>query len=217
MNYNQIFDNNKINEKNLLTYGFEQKNDKYIFKKLLKGKDFYIIISIAEKNFEVNIFDASNNEEYLPFNIKTSVGSFVANLREEVDSIVKDITENCFTNENVKIKVLDYVKEKYNTDPIFPWAEYPSFCSLNNPKGKWYGLIMNIPYKSLHSNKNGNADVINVKLDSEKIKGLVDNINIFPAYHMNKKYWLTILLTPNIPFNQITELIDESYNLVTKK
>ena len=57
-------------------------------------------------------------------------------------------------------------------------------------------------------------DIMNIKLDPEKIKQLIDNVNYFEAYHMNKKYWITILLDSNLDINKVKELIDESYKLV---
>lgn len=218
MNCNFIFDNNKLDEKALLNYGFKVEKSEYILKRNLKDGNFYFIISIFNKNFNVKVYDISNNEEYIPFNIKSSTGAFVANMRDEINNIVNDIIQKCFINENVKIKVLNYVKEKYNTLPIFPWEDYPTYCTLNeSKKNKWYGLIMNIPYKVLGIDKESSVDVINIKLESEKIKKLVDNKIFFPAYHMNKKYWITILLNSNVSFEKIIELIDESYKLVSKK
>ena len=33
----------------------------------------------------------------------------------------------------------------------------------------------------------------------------------YPAYHMNKKSWITILLDGTVPFENIKQQIDESY------
>src|SRR5574344_1860448 len=184
MNCNFIFDNNKLDEKALLNYGFKVEKSEYILKRNLKDGNFYFIISIFNKNFNVKVYDISNNEEYIPFNIKSSTGAFVANMRDEINNIVNDIIQKCFINENVKIKVLNYVKEKYETLPIFPWEDYPTYCTLNeSKKNKWYGLIMNIPYKVLGIDKESSVDVINIKLESEKIKKLVDNKIFFLAYY----------------------------------
>ncbi|WP_435056293.1 MmcQ/YjbR family DNA-binding protein, partial [Thomasclavelia cocleata] len=67
-----------------------------------------------------------------------------------------------------------------------------------NETNKWYGLIMNIPYKSLKIEKEGKIDVLNVKNKPSKIEHLIDFKHYFPAYHMNKKYWISILLDSTI-------------------
>jgi predicted DNA-binding protein (MmcQ/YjbR family) len=37
---------------------------------------------------------------------------------------------------------------------------------------------------------------------------------IMPAYHMNKKHWVTVLMDNTIPPDFIIELVDNSYELV---
>ena len=38
---------------------------------------------------------------------------------------------------------------------------------------------------------------------------------VMPGYHLNKKHWNTILLTGQLPWEQVKDLIKHSYNLVT--
>ena len=76
---------------------------------------------------------------------------------------------------------------------------------------------MNIPYKYLKIEKEGKIDVLNVKNTPEKIKDLIDFKHYFPAYHMNKKYWISILLDSTIELSSVIELLDESYEIVNRK
>lgn len=39
---------------------------------------------------------------------------------------------------------------------------------------------------------------------------------VLPGYHLNKKHWNTILLTGQLPWDEIQGLIRHSYNLVTE-
>jgi predicted DNA-binding protein (MmcQ/YjbR family) len=39
---------------------------------------------------------------------------------------------------------------------------------------------------------------------------------VMPGYHLNKKHWNTILLTGQLDWADIKDLINHSYNLVTK-
>ncbi|NOX65793.1 MAG: MmcQ/YjbR family DNA-binding protein [Chlorobi bacterium] len=56
---------------------------------------------------------------------------------------------------------------------------------------------------------------INLKCLPEKAIELREQFEeVQPGYHMNKKHWNTILLDGNLRDNQITEWIDDSYNLV---
>lgn len=39
---------------------------------------------------------------------------------------------------------------------------------------------------------------------------------VMPGYHLNKKHWNTILLTGQLTWQEIQDLINHSYNLVSK-
>ncbi len=58
----------------------------------------------------------------------------------------------------------------------------------------------------------------NVKCDPDKAIELRESYpeNILPGYHMNKKHWNTIIAEGKLPKRELFEMIDHSYNLVTK-
>lgn len=56
---------------------------------------------------------------------------------------------------------------------------------------------------------------MNVKCDPEKAIELRAQYNeVLPGYHMNKKYWNTVLIHGSIPDQLLIEWIDHSYQLV---
>ncbi len=56
---------------------------------------------------------------------------------------------------------------------------------------------------------------INLKCLPEKAIELREEFEeVQPGFHMNKKHWNTILIDGNLRDKQITEWIDDSYNLV---
>lgn len=58
----------------------------------------------------------------------------------------------------------------------------------------------------------------NVKCNPDKAVELREQYDcVLPGYHMNKKHWNTILITPEATKKLLTEWIDESYQLVHKK
>ena len=112
--------------------------------------------------------------------------------------------------------LLNYVREKYGTIPEEPWEDNNHATIKTSNSKKWYGIFMSIPYKTLGLDKSGKIDVLNVKLNPEVIKSLIDKKHFFPAYHMNKKYWISIVLDSDVDLNLVKSLIDESFNLVEK-
>ena len=47
----------------------------------------------------------------------------------------------------------------------------------------------------------------------EKVEKIVDHKKYYPGWHMNKKYWYTIILDGSISLKDIYKCIDESYQM----
>ena len=79
---------------------------------------------------------------------------------------------------------------------------------------------MKIRLKSLGFESEESVWAVNLKdadSSNSKIGTIVDNKTIFPAYHMNKKYWITVLLTAATDFQKLCVLTDRSFELVSGK
>ena len=62
----------------------------------------------------------------------------------------------------------------------------------------------------------GEIEVMNVKINPNDLDNLLKMNGIYKAYHMNKKYWITIILNDTLKDKDIIKLIDNSYNLINK-
>lgn len=216
MFYNEIFDKNIFNSKLAIAYGFSKIGDYYILQSDIDVENFNVIVKIGKDSFEVNVIELPFNEEYVLFNVLDSKGKFVSKIRKKVNELIEDIVNCCFKSLDYRKLLLDYVKEKYGTIPEEPWEDNNHATIKTSNSKKWYGIFMSIPYKTLGLEKSGKIDVLNVKLNPELIESLIDKKHFFPAYHMNKKYWITILLDSYTDLNLVKSLIDESFNLVEK-
>ena len=115
--------------------------------------------------------------------------------------------------------VIDYIKEKYNVEPEYLWPKYPDYCAFRNPetKKRFVCWIANIWKKFVNAWEEWTIDVIDVKSDPNMIEYLRTQPWLRPWYHMNKKHWLTILLWPMSPKEDlIKSLIDISYKYSCK-
>lgn len=200
------------NIKALKAFGFLKKENRYIYEKNINSflKAFFII---EDNDVRVEVKDIKTKEIYMPFYIESASGAYVIKVRNTVDDLKKEIIKNCTKNKNLKEEILSFVKKRYNTTPIYPWPKIPSACTLK-VNDKWYGVMMNLSYKSLKVDKEGNVDILNIKLPTEKIEELIDKETFYPAYHMNKKNWITIALTANADIALIENLIEISYHIV---
>ena len=206
-----------IDCKRAIEYGFSRTEAGLELKKELPGVGLYAVFVIAGKSFEVNVFDADTDEEYLPFNVLDNITGFVTGIREQVEDLVQEIKEKCLLNSNMKLRLMEYCERKFGTEPEAPWEDSPDAYTFKTAKrNKWYALFMTIPYKSLGLVAKGALDVVNIKLPPEKVLDLIDRVHFYPAYHMNKKHWITIVLNKEVDEPLVQQLLEESYGLVEK-
>ena len=206
-----------IDCKRAIAYGFSRTEAGLELKKELPGVGLYAVFVIAGKSFEVNVFDADTDEEYLPFNVLDNITGFVTGIREQVEDLVQEIKEKCLLNSNMKLRLMEYCKRNFGTEPEARWEDSPDAYTFKTAKrNKWYALFMTIPYKSLGLAAKGTLDVVNIKLPPEKVLDLIDRVHFYPAYHMNKKHWITIVLDKEVDEPLVQQLLDESYGLVEK-
>lgn len=217
MLYNNVFDKYIFSPGKAADCGFELRDGVYTAKRELSESGFYAVFNITGSSFEANVFEEPDGDEYLPFN-SNSDGGYVSAVRANVDNIKDEILRECFIPADIKGALLDYVREKYGTEPEAPWGPLREYHTLNTAKKhKWYGLFMLIPYRYLGIDKEGKINVLNLKAKPEDIPPLIDNVRYFPSYHMNKKYWISILLDREADTEHIKRLLDNSYSIVEGK
>jgi len=218
-----IFQTHIPDFKKLKLSGFKKQNQYYVLSVLFKNNEFRADISINNSGkVSGKVFDIENNEEYFPLRIENNEGSFAAKTKEEYIKILVDIRNKYFIKQFFVSpqgnRISEMIKNKYGDRPVFMWEKYPTFGVFKNPKtDKWYGLIMYIEYSKLEEGHKGKIEVINLKLDDNKIPDLTKKAGIYPAYHMNKKYWVTIVLNNTYSDAKIMEFIDESYKYTISK
>ena len=217
---NEVFKRTNVNFKNLEKYGFKKDKDNYIFEKQFLNDDFKAIIIVDNKGIiSGKVIDLQVDEEYT--NIRTEMsGEFVNKVREAYKNVLIDIRNNCFeTNYFIfeqSNRINKYIKEKYNNAPEFLWDKFPGYAVYRNENNnKWYGIIMNLNLSKLDSGT-GEVEIINVKLDEDKIQKLLKQKGFYEAYHMSKTDWISIILNDTLKDEEITSLIDESYNLISE-
>lgn len=214
MTYNGLLDRYTLDLNKAYAYGFRREKDALLCRKPFGSDGFEAEFIVSGKEFRVEVYDETG-ELYLPFNVKEPVGGFTASVREEVKELIYEMLDVCFVSGDPKTRLLDYVRKKYGTEAEAPWEDLEGYNTLKTAKKKkWYGLFMRIPYQYLGVSKEGKTDVLNVKVKPGAIPGLIDGIHYFPSYHMNKKYWITILLDKGADLEKAERLLDESYAIV---
>ncbi len=207
------YDNKIINYDKLLSYGFKIEKDNYIFNKSIHNGEFNVIVIVNNGMITSKVVEVDSNDEYVLVDT-SSTGSFILEVNNEYEEVVNDIFSKCLDNYNLSNKVISYIKNKYGDEVEYLWEKFPSYAVVRNKwNNKWYALIAKIEKNKLIGESNELIWVLNLRCDSD----IVDNINIFPGYHMNKKSWISIDLCGNIDIDNVYNLIDKSYELSGKK
>ena len=216
----EIFKKSKIDYDKLVDYGFKKDNNIYTYETNILNNSMKCLITIDNDKINGTIIDLTTDLEYTNYRLNNITGEFASSVKTAYQNILNDIEEKCTTKELFIMpqsnRITNLIKDKYDVSPEFLWKDYPEFGIFRNPNNhKWFALIMNIDKNKLNKKNTGNVDVMNLKLDSEvndilKIKG------IYPAYHMNKKYWVTVVLDDTLTDNKIIDLVIKSYNNINK-
>lgn len=214
---NVIFKFKKFNHEKLLKYGFKFDGAYRIERKI---DQFLMKIEIKNDLVNVKLIDGETGEPFTLFNVAGAQGGFVQNLRSECEEVLKDIAEKCCEQEIFKSdeakKIINYIREKYGDELEFLWEKFPenAICRRKDNK-KWYAAFIRLPKNKLSLDGTEKVDILDVR--SDEVEKLIDNKTIFPAYHMNKKNWITILLDGNDNLKNVYNLIDKSFNLAKGK
>lgn len=221
-----IFQKKKFIPKLLEEYGFTKLEDRFELKMDFMNGDFQAIIQIDEDGQVIgSVIDTMNNEEYLQLRVKNLKSEYVKSVRNAYEELLQDIVDKCckevlFVCEQAN-RITNKIIEKYNISPDFPWEkkEYQTYGIFRHiDTRKWFALIMDIKWKSLLKNKDERlVDVMNLKINVDDGDKLRAKKGIYPAYHMNKKHWITIVLDDSLTDDDVIALIQDSYNLTGKK
>ncbi len=84
--------------------------------------------------------------------------------------------------------------------------------------GKWFGLLMKVRGHHVGRDADSLVDVLNLKIEPEESYAVREMCQgILPAYHMNKRHWISVLLDGSVPFELVAILMEKSYELTRKK
>ena len=205
-----------FSKEKLLQYGFREEAEKLIYRKEILDSSFFIEIVFVNSQLLIEVYDIEFDEIYSLFSVDSAVGETVQNIREHVEKLLSSILGLADESGKISLEIIDYCNNKYGENHVNPFKKHPDILAYVNEKNKWYALMSNVEYNKLNKTSNiiTKVKILNVKYPTDNISDIIDNQNIFPAYHMNKKHWISIVLDKNIKLETIKELIDISYSLV---
>ena len=108
------------------------------------------------------------------------------------------------------------IQKWHKISPEHPWHDRNAVLRRKD-NDKWYGVVLEVAGDKLGLSGDGIVDVLNVKSDPMLIGSLRGQDGYFPAYHMNKEKWISVLLGREELDESIKDLLSLSYELTAPK
>ena len=106
----------------------------------------------------------------------------------------------------------NYCSERYSTNPDYPWDGEETAVLRHKDNKKWFALVMNIERSKLGLDNKQKTDVINLKIPAELLGSFTREDAVYPAYHMNKAHWISIILS-DAEDDTVKFLLNASYEI----
>ena len=110
-----------------------------------------------------------------------------------------------------KQEFLEYCLNTYGTSPDYPFDEDFETAVLRYADNrKWYAIAMRISRRKFGFDSDEVIDIVNLKLPTEMFGSFGATDGVYPAYHMNKLHWISVLL-PDAPDDMLQFLVNVSF------
>ena len=224
----EFFKRSRPDFRKLEAFGFQRGNRSFQYSEELPDGQFRAELSIAESGeIKGRVIDLETDDEYLPVRFEASIGGFSGHVREMYLAFLERILRECFVPIHFIFdqsnRTEARIGREYGADAEFPWEKYPGNGTFKcGENGKWFAALLTVDFGKLDGlgttkphEDDETVEVINLKADPDEIPALVKRPGVCPAYHMNKRHWISVLLDDTLTDDQVFELISKSYNLVS--
>ena len=110
-----------------------------------------------------------------------------------------------------------YCLDTYGTAPDYPFEnDFETSVLRHADNRKWYALAMRVSRRKFGQNSDEIIDVVNLKLPIEMFGTFGVTDGIYPAYHMNKLHWISVLL-PDAPDDIVKFVLNVSFDITKSK
>jgi predicted DNA-binding protein (MmcQ/YjbR family) len=108
-------------------------------------------------------------------------------------------------------------KTTYNTLPDYPFNEdFETAVFRHCDNRKWFALLMRLSRRKFGFDSDEVIDVVNLKLPTDMFGSFGFEEGVYPAYHMNKLHWISVLL-PDTDQDLVKFLVKVSFDATKKK
>ncbi|MFS9144162.1 MmcQ/YjbR family DNA-binding protein [Streptococcus infantis] len=216
----EIFKAYQFNSKKAKEYGFIENQGVWTYSLTILKGDFLMKIIVEDSDLTFQVFDQETGELYPQVHMESMRGTFVGSVREACLEELFDIRKACFEVQKFLCpqtkRIMALVQEKYGNQLEYLWEKSPDTAVLRHEDNqKWYAILMRIPWDRLDKGRDGLVEAVNLKHD--QVADLLSQNGIYPAFHMNKRYWISLPLDDTLTDEKVLELFERSWFLTSKK
>ena len=216
----EIFKSYQFNQEKARVYGFLENGGIWTYSFQILDGDFVMTVSITMDNVSFQVIDQETGDHYPQVHMESMRGTFVGSVREACLEILCQIRKACFDAQDFICsqtkRIMAQVQEKYGDQLEYLWEKSPDTAVLRHEDSKkWYAVLMRIPWDRLDKEREGLVEAVNLKHD--QVAELLSHKGIYPAFHMNKRYWISLTLDDSLSDDDVLDLLEISWNLTLKK
>lgn len=214
----------QIHLPSLLPFGFILSDNRYTYREVFMEGQFEAVVEADEAGqLSSYVWDCEMEEVYTAHLVTAPAGAFVGQVRESYQSILARVEEVCCIalpfSKDQSNRIAQLIKEKWGDLPDYPFAKSPETGAFRHPtNSKWYALVTQVKRGQLDGSAEQElVEIVNLKVDGREIAELLSQSGIFPAYHMSKKTWVSVLLDETVEDQMVFALLEKSRYLVGPK
>ena len=104
-----------------------------------------------------------------------------------------------------------YCQDAFGTVPDYPFEDdFETAVLRHQATRKWYAIVMRVSRRKFGQESDETVDVVNLKQPTEMLGSFGAAEGVYPAYHMNKLHWVSVLL-PDAPDHVVRFLLNVSF------
>ena len=216
----EIFKAYQFNSKKAKEYGFVENQGVWTFSSTILQGDFLMLVTVEDGVLALQVYDQETGDLYPQVHMESMRGNFVGSVREACLEVLYDIRKACFEVQEFLCpqtkRIMAFVQEKFGNQLEYLWEKSPDTAVLRHEDNqKWYAILMRISWDRLDKGRDGLVEAVNLKHD--QVADLLSQNGLYPAFHMNKRYWISLPLDDTLTDEKVLELFERSWFLTSKK
>ncbi|MBQ6452017.1 MAG: MmcQ/YjbR family DNA-binding protein [Solobacterium sp.] len=199
----------------LSAYGFREDNGIYVYEERFMDGAFLAHVEVSKENgISGKVIDTDLGEEYTAFRAVRR-NAYAADVREKYLDILEEIARSCFEPvpfiSDQANRLAAWIRDTWQDIPDTPFKRVKGHVFRDPVSSKWYALIGTIPRSKLDPGADDTeTEILDLKTGDTPVEERLKIQGVYPAWHMNKQNWYTVILDDTVSDDQLKEMITES-------